>query len=831
MRASYRWLKELLPHLSASPDEVARRLGEAGLAVDGIRRFGAGLESLLVVRVLGKEAHPKRATLNLVTVDRGGGVEQRVVCGASNVPAPGGLLVLAPLGSKLPGLPEPLAPREIGGVLSEGMLCSETELGLAESAEGILILPEGSTEAGTRFVDAFPTVEDTIYELDVTPNRPDALGHVGLARELAALFGLQFTPPAAGSPLRTAGGSVEALVQIENRDTERCPHYAAGAVLEVTVGPSPLWLQWRLHSLGVRPISNVVDVTNLLLLEFGQPLHAFDLDRVRGGRIVVRRATAGEPFSTLDGVARTLDKDDLVIADAEGPTALAGVMGGLDSEIRATTRRVLLECAYFMPRGVRRTARRYGLHTEASHRYERGIDYSAVPHVLERAKTLLTELASGAAVPGAIHARGPEPELGEITLRSVRLDALLGVAVPFDEARRILERLGFPVLAAAGSGASATLRVRAVPFRPDVTREVDLIEEVSRVRGLDAIPTVLPAIAPQKPRTTGKLERQVGGAAVALGLSEAVTYAFVSEGDLAKVHAPKPSVRLSNPLSEERNVMRTSLLPGLLDALRRARRRGETRARLFSVGSCFGAPVSEVQGGARPRLSVDIDALPREELRFAAVLAGNRQEYLTLKPEEVDVFDAKGIALELVQRVSGKQAVVRLAKTAERTAHLHPRGAAEILIDDVLVGHLGPLHPEVIDALDLGGSAQVVELNLEALERWGKAVPQFRAIARLPAVTRDLSLVVNETALAGKVSEVLEQAGGELCESVELVALFRGGSLPEGRKSLTFRVICRDPKSRTLAEEARTLTDKEVDEVQSRMLKVAQAEFGATLRG
>jgi phenylalanyl-tRNA synthetase beta chain len=830
MRASYRWLKELLPHLTAPPEEVARRLGAAGLAVDGVRAFGAGLEALLVVRVVGKEPHPKGAALNLVTVDRGG-VEQSVVCGASNVPAPGGLVVLAPLGATLPGMDGPLAPREIRGVLSEGMLCSETELGLAESADGILILPEGSATPGTRFVDAFPTAQDTIYELDVTPNRSDALGHVGLARELAALLELAFTPPAAGAPARTADANLNSLVQIENRDTERCPHYAVGAVLEVAVGPSPLWLKWRLHSLGVRPISNVVDVTNLLLLEFGQPLHAFDLDRVRGNKIIVRRATPSEPFSTLDGIARTLDADDLVIADAQGATALAGVMGGQDSEIRATTTRVLLECAYFAPRGVRRTARRYGLHTEASHRFERGVDYAAVPHVLERAKTLLSELAAGAAVPGAIHARGADPVLDELTLRSERLDALLGVAVPFDEARAIIERLGFPVLEASGHGASATLRVRATSFRPDVTREVDLIEEVSRVRGLDAIPTRLPAIAPQPPRMTGRLEREVGAAAVMLGLSEAVTYAFVSESDLAKVHAPKPSVRLSNPLSEERNVMRTSLLPGLLEALRRARRRGETRARLFTVGSCFGAPVSEVQGGARPRLDVDIDTLPREELRFAAVLAGHRQDYLTLKPEEVDVYDAKGLALELVQRVSGKRAAVRLAESTEKTAHLHPRGAAEILIDDVPVGYLGPLHPDVVDALDLAGGAQIVELDLEALERWGKAVPQFRPIPRLPPVTRDLSLVVNEATLAGKVGELLEHAGGDLCESVELLALFRGGSLAAGQKSLTFRVICRDPKARTLADEARTLTDKEVDEVQARMLKVAQAEFGATLRG
>jgi len=560
-------------------------------------------------------------------------------------------------------------------------------------------------------------------------------------------------------------------------------------------------------------------------------LHAFDLDQVRGGRIIVRRAAAGEPFATLDGVARTLDADDLVIADAQGPSALAGVMGGQVSEIRATTTRVLVESAYFVPRGVRRTARRYGLHTEASHRFERGVDYAQVEHVLERAKTLLTELASGSAVPGALHARGAQPALPEITLRSARLDALLGTPVPFAEARAIVERLGFPILEPTGSGASAALRVRAVSFRPDVTREVDLIEEVCRVRGLDAIPTRLPAVIPQPPRSTGKLEREVGAAAVALGLSEAVTYAFVSDSDLEKVHAPKASVRLTNPLSEERNVMRTSLLPGLLEALRRTRRRGETRARLFTLGSCFGKVVTETVGGTRPRLEADIGSLPREELRFAAVLAGARNEYLSLKPEDVDVYDAKGLALSLVERVAGKRAEVRLSSAGAQPGHLHPRGASDIWVGQTLLGHLGPLHPDVVDALDLGGSAQVVELDLEALQALGKAVPQFRAIARLPAVTRDLSLVVSDAVGAGKVGEVLESAGGPLCESIELLGLFRGGSLPEGQKSLTFRVVCRDPKARTLTEEARTLTDKEVDEVQSRMLKAAQAEFGATLRG
>jgi phenylalanyl-tRNA synthetase beta chain len=617
------------------------------------------------------------------------------------------------------------------------------------------------------------------------------------------------------------------LVRVDNLDHERCPHYAAGAVLGVTIAESPAWLRWRLSRLGVRPISNVVDVTNLLLLEQGQPLHAFDLDHVAGAHIIVRRAAAGEPFTTLDGVARKLDQDDLVIADESGPSALAGVMGGQNSEIRATTQRVLLECAYFTPRGVRRTARRHGMHTESSHRFERGVDFGNVPYVLERAKALLAELAGGAVVAGALHARAEPPALPTISLRSQRLNALLGVDVPFAEALAILERLGFSLLSRAADQAE----LRGASHRPDVSREVDLIEEVARVRGLDAIPARLPAIAAQTPRGAGKLQRAAANAAVELGLSEAVTYAFVSKADLAAVHAPEPSISLQNPLGEERSVMRTSLLPGLCDALRRARRHGEARVRLFGIGSCFSSTVSETRSGPRPRLAGDVGKLPKEELRLCAVLAGPRDEYLSLKPEELDVYDAKGIALELVERISGRRAQVQFAGGAAHTRHLHPRAAAEIRLGEQRVGVFGPLHPEVVDALDLGGPAQVIELDLDALEALALSTPQYSAIPRLPAATRDLSLVVRDDVLAGSVVSLLERAGGELCERVELLGLFRGGSLAAGQKSLTFRIVCRDPRARIPHAEARTLTDKEVDELQARMLQTAQSELGAELRG
>jgi phenylalanyl-tRNA synthetase beta chain len=824
MLVSYRWLQELLPSLTASAAEVARRITHAGLEVEAVQEFGVGLEPVVVAEVRKIEPHPTKSGLRLVTVDRGG-AEQRVVCGASNVPEPGGRVLLAPLGTVIPALGGPLTAREIGGVKSEGMLVSEAELGLAEESDGILIV-DAATPPGTPLFEAFPEARDTVFHVGVTPNRPDALGHVGVARDVAALFGLAFAPPEPSAPKRAASEKLEGLVSIDNRDLERCPHYGAGVVLDVKVAPSPEWLRWRLFKLGVRPISNVVDVTNLVLLGFGQPMHAFDMDRVRGAKIVVRRATQGEPFTTLDGVERELSTDDLVICDGEGPSALAGVMGGADSEIRDTTSRVLLECAYFTPRGVRRTSRRHALHTESSFRFERGVDFGAVPRVLEHAKSLLTELASGAAVPGAIHAKGEDPELPEIRLRSRRLDDLLGVAVPFGEATDTLTRLGFSVLEASDTEA----RVRGVSWRPDVSREADLIEEVARVRGLEAIPTVLPAIAPQPPRTSGRLEREIAKQATSLGLSEAVTYAFVSPRDLEALGAEPPVVKLDNPLTDERSVMRTSLLPGLLEALRRARRRGEPAIRLFTVGSRFLAPGNERPSPARPRVSHEEQDLPSERPSFAAVLAGPRPTHLHA-PEDVDLFDAKGLAVELAERMTLQRASVRLCKGDPAAKHLHPRGAGEVLVAGRRVGLFGPLHPDVVDAFDLGGAAFVVELCLGEIESIGRATPKFRPIPKLPPVTRDIALVVSDDVAAEEVEGVIREAAGELCESVELFDLFRGGSVPEGHRSLAFHIVYRDPKAATDPDNARTLNDREVDQRHTAVVKAANQRLGGQLRG
>jgi phenylalanyl-tRNA synthetase beta chain len=812
MKASYRWLRALVPRLEATPREIADRLTHAGLEVEGLSMYGEGLEPLVVAAVRKVEQHPTRSGLKLVTVDRGG-AEQRVVCGAPNVPAPGGLVILAPLGARLAARGLTVGSRDIGGVKSEGMLCSEGEMGLlapgAGGDDGILVLPEGTAAAGTPFLKAEPAASDTIFEIGVLPNRPDALGHVGLARDLAALYGLPFAFPEPEAPTRIAQGKIEAYAKVTVEDYERCPHYGAAVVVDVKIAPSPAWLRYRLSSLGVRPISNVVDITNLVLFEFGHPIHAFDLDRVRGHSIVVRRARAGEKLVTLDGVTRLLDADDLVICDAEGPVALAGVMGGEGSEIGGETKRVLIECAYFSPRGVRRSSRRHGLHTESSHRFERGIDRGDTPDVLAHAASLVVDLAGGAAVPGAIHAFQTPPPESRVELRSARLDALLGVPVPFAEATAILKRLGFGVTA-SGDVASVTIPT----FRPDVSREVDLIEEVARVRGLEAIPTVLPAIRPQPPRESGLLEEAVRDAAVALGLSEAITYGFVSPKELEAAGAPASPVKLENPLSEERSVMRTSLLPGLLEAVKNARRHGEHDARLFSVGATF-APGSDPKG------------LPRERPTFAAVLAGSRGTYLA-KPEPFDVYDAKGLALEVVERVTGRAA--RVSSQAKPRAHLHPRGAADVLVDSQSVGVLGPVHPDVLSAWDVDAGVVLVELELDELVAVGRKNPRFRPIPRLPAATRDISLVVHDQVSAGEVERVIREAAGELCESVEVFDVFRGQSVPADHRALAFHIVYRDPRAASAPTEARTLTDQEVDERHAAVVAKARAELGATLR-
>jgi phenylalanyl-tRNA synthetase beta chain len=803
MKVSYRWLRALVPRLQASPEELAARFTAAGLEVEGMQVYGEASSACVLARVTGKRPHPTKGGLTLVEVDRGGS-SLEVVCGAPNVPEPGGLVVLAPIGVRLPAKGVTLERRTIGGIASEGMLCSESELGLTEDSTGILVLPSDAGEPGTPLAVAVPATSDTILEIGLTPNRPDGLGHYGLAREAATLYGLAWAPPDPDAPGRVIQGSIESFLEVTVQDPERCPHYGAAVVVDLKVGPSPLWLRYRLAALGVRSISNAVDVTNLVLLEYGHPMHAFDLDRVRGARIIVRRAKAGEALETLDGVTLSLSEDDLVIADAEGAIALAGVMGGASSEIRSTTKRVALECAYFEPRGVRRSARRHALHTEASHRFERGVDPGDIPEALTHAASLLTRLAGGAAVSGAIHRMGPADPPRMVPLRASRMESLLGTPVPFPEALNILERLGCTV----NSSRDGVAELAVPSHRPDLTREVDLIEEVVRVRGYDTIPTALPRVQRAVDEApVESIQRRARAAGVELGLSEAVTYSFVSKKELADVFAPEAGVVLQNPLSAAQEVMRTSLLPGLLSAVAAAGRRGERDVRLFTVGRVFlGGPEGE---------------LPREPLVFTAVITGERPSYLT-RSERVDVWDGKGLAEGFVRRMTGRAVEVCLFAPDSRPAHLHPRGAARVSASRTPVGSLGPLHPDVCERFDLKDPCIVVELDLEAIGQMGRHRPRFVPMARFPASTRDLALVVSDEVAAGEIESAVRTAAGDLAEAVVLFDRFSGAPVPPGHSSLGFRIVYR--------AEGRSVTDSEVDAQHAKVVREVGVRFGATLR-
>ena len=816
MRASFNWLRSLLPGLDASAAEVGERLTRSGLELEELIAYGAACGDVVVAEVKKVERHPARDRLTLVTVDRGG-AEQTVVCGAPNVPDPGGRVVLAPLGTELPDAGLTVVARDIGGVTSEGMLCSEQELGLVGGGgkgDGIIVLSSDvDALVGTPLCKALPASQDWVLDLGVTPNRPDALGHVGVARELAALFELEFTAPEADAPHKVAAGKqISDLASVVIDDTERCPHYGAAAVVDVKVGPSPDWLRYRLESLGIRAISNVVDVTNLVLLEFGQPMHAFDLDKLPGGKIVVRRARPGEVITTLDGVDRKLVEDDLLITDGERPIALAGVMGGADTEITEGATRVLLECAYFTPRGVRRTSRRHGLHSESSHRFERGIDPRGVPQVLPQAASLITRLCHGSGVPGTIIAGVPAAARKQVVLRQPKMTSLLGMPIELDRASSILTRLGCEVSRSAER--PEQLDVVAPSFRPDISREEDLIEEVIRVHGIDHVPTTPRAVLPTPGRSVPTAEQRTRRAAAELGLSEALIVSFLSRAQLEAIGAADTCVVLANPMSEERNVMRTSLLPGLLDALRRARRHGVNDVRMFAVGRCFFPGDGE---------------LPSERMRFAAVLSGSRRIGLS-KPEPVDVYDAKGIAVEVVERVTARTCRVEVL-SRDAAPHLHPRGAGGVFVGQALAGSFGPLHPDVIERLDLDGEAMAIEIDVDLLDGLGRDTPRYKPIPVLPPVTRDLALVVDEAVTAGTLADSIRQAAGEECESVQLFDRFQGKGVPDGQKSLAFHMVFRDPKAATDPDVARALTDQEVDQLTNSVIEAVSSQFGATVRG
>jgi len=834
MLASLNWIKEL-SSIDISAEETAERFTAGGIEVEASETRGVGLDGIVIAEVRARRPHPDKNNLSLVEVFDGNS-QQEVVCGAPNVPEPGGLVVFAGVGSVLPGGLK-ITERKFGKAISSGMLCSEVELDIGSDESGIIVLEDDiQANCGDSVTKAL-RLGDTIFEMGITPNRPDCLGHVGLARELCLLVGKPFR-----APLPLCPSSVSALssslypqtdqiislpdqcepsepcidhdalrdlhpVRVDIRDPERCPRYGAALVTNIKSRPSPFWIRYRLHLLGLRAISNVVDATNLIVLGFGHPIHAFDYDKLRESRILVRLAKPNEQMRTLDGEQRVLTEDDLLICDGGGPVALAGVMGGENSEIGPETKRVLVECAYFDPRSVRRTAKRTGLHTDASYRFERGVDPNGVPFALAHSASLIAELADGVVVQQALDVEPIPFKPRTIALRIQRIESLIGSSVEKDEVRRVLKAVGCQVEETA-RGFNAI----APSFRPDLSREVDLIEEVARVRGFDFVPTEMPTASPSIEGTSRYLlfVRRVQEAASAAGLNQSVNFAFVSPNELATARVPEEAVRLTNPLSEERSVLRTSLLPGLLANLLRAQNHQVKRVQQFEVGRIF-IPTRE-------------DELPSEPYFLGILLWGPRQQWYT-EGEALDFYDCKGIVEAIVSSLCGEQPSTHIDASLEnQAAYLHPRRCAALTLSSIPIGHLGELHPSVVETSKLQGRPIYATVDLEALmraiDRIG--VRQIRALSRFPAMIRDLAVVVSEQLPVGEVVPVIREAAKGLAEEVTLFDVYRGAPVQEGKKSLAFRVVYRDPTA--------TLTDSRVEKIHAQVILATEKHFDAIMR-
>lgn len=794
MKFSENWLREWVDP-GVSRDELCHRLDMIGLEVESVASIGDSLDGVVIGEILSIEPHPDAERLRVCRVQAGQGEPVQIVCGAPNARA-GLKAPLATVGATLPnGMT--IKAAKLRGVDSHGMLCSAKELGLDQDASGLMELPPDAPVGAS--LASYLNLPDAAIELGLTPNRADCLGVLGVAYDVAASFGRPVREP-------------EAVTVQTTTDTQRdirldagaaAPRYV-GRVLEgIDAGAStPIWIAERLRRSGIRPISLVVDITAYVMLELGQPMHAFDNARLEGG-IVVRHANAGETLKLLDGRDVTLDPSFLVIADARGAQALAGVMGGYDSRVTDATHDVFLEAAHFAPSAVIGRARRLGMHTDASHRFERGVDPDLPRRAIERATVLLQSIAGGRAGPvvetvlsEALPGRAP------VELRRARLPRLLGIDIPDADVERILDTLGMQVEKTA-TGWRATPPMR----RFDIAIEEDLIEEVARIYGYDRVPEKPPGgeLAPVLPSETRIADATFRRTLAARGWQEAITFAFVDAELLKTWQVAEGAIALANPLSTDLGVMRTSLLPGLVQALAYNRARQHERVRLFELGRAFRA---------------GSDGAPDEVDRLALAVCGPAAETSwDERTRPVDFHDLKGDIEALI--ALGGQANCWRFEAAQDVPWLHPGRAARVYEGDRCVGHVGALHPALLKPLDLDHEIYVTELDLAALRE--ARVPLARPLSRYPQVRRDIAVTVAETVPFAAMAQAIRQALGDELEALTVFDEYRGPGLSDGVKSVAMGLILRNP--------SRTLTDEDADSAVSRAVQVLNDTFKAELRG
>ena len=816
MLISKNWLDTMVE----VPDDIEAfcdRLDLTGTGVEGVERTGAKLDGIVVGHILTRDKHPDADTLWVTTVDVGeanvgkdGAPEPlQIVCGAQNFVA-GDKVPVATVGTVMPD-GNKIRKSKLRGIVSCGMNCSGRELGISNDHEGLLILPEDAP-VGMPIAD-YLGIGDTVIDVEITPNRPDCLSMLGMAREVGAMYDTGFTPE--HYELTCKAEDVNGYATVEIEDSERCPRYTARVIKGVKVGPSPDWLAQRVAACGARPINNIVDITNYILFLFGQPLHAFDFDKLKAAdgkaHIIVRAAKEGEPFTTLDGQERVLTSDMTVIADEEKPIALAGVMGGLDSEVTEETVNVLLESATFSTSHTSRTSRNLSLISESSLRYERGVDASTCEEFSAQAAALIAELCGGEVCEGVIDVYPTIKEPLVLTFRHQRCCDLLGAPVPAEECVRILTRLGCVV----DGGTDGIYEVIVPTYRPDLEREIDLYEEILRLWGMEKVEPTLPG---GRERIGGRSEEQVRQAQIgsvlrACGLNETQTYSFCPADDLSRLRMSSEGrglpVELINPMSSEQGVMRQSIIPGLLRSVAYNQSRGVTNVQLYENGKVFFA--------AEGRKS------PKERRYVSAVLCGFWADEGWNQPAfELGFYDAKGIVETLLRELAVKKVHFK-ALEGEAAGHLQPGRAAAVLAGGTTLGWIGEIHPLALATFEVTGPVAAFELDEQALIRVACEMRDYQEVPRFPAVEVDLALVVDEDITAETLERAITSAGGKLLESVRLFDVYRDEKrLGAGKKSLAFAL--------TYRQADRTLTSEEVEHQHERIVKKVCGKTGAEVR-
>lgn len=802
MLLSLNWLKDFV-EINTAVDELAHALTMAGIEVEEIIDIGAEWDNVIVAEIMAVAPHPNADKLSLTRVHTGT-EELPVVCGAKNI-SKGLKIALARPGAKLPNGME-IKKSKIRGEISHGMICSEPELGLGSDATGIMPLA-ADLVPGTPLADAL-NLRDTVLDLGITPNRSDCLSISGIAREVSAIYDVPLTFPETAPP--ETGDPIENTIAVTVNIPDQCPRYAARLLTDVTIGQSPLWMRRRLENCGIRAINNVVDITNYILLEWGQPMHAFDLDHISDNRINVNPAAADEKFTTLDEIQRKVPEGAVMICDGKAAVAIGGIMGGLKSGISDKTTAVLLESAFFEPASIAKTSRTLNLKTEASLRFEKGIDINTVIPALDRAADLVSRLAQGTVAKGRIDIHSdPLKKPAPIKLDIARANQTLGLNLTGLEMERILKKLNMTI----DDACPDTLQVTPPGYRYDMNLEIDLIEEIARIHGYDNIPVTFPKSALTARQTNPRVcfADRLKQLALSLGYSEVINYSFIAPEHLRAINTAPADPRtdpvlILNPLSADQSAMRTSLLPSLLLNLKHNNNNHISNVRFFEISNIF-TKTSDGSGII-------------ESKRIAGLLSGIRNtENWSVTNESTDFFDIKGTVETLLARLYIRDFTFS-AETVE--PYLHPSKSLDIYINGDKIGSFGEIHPDVIDNFELENSAFLFEMDFDLLLKNAATGPAYTPFSRNPAIYRDLALLVDRTVSADKIVQTIKAFNNRLISDIKIFDFYQGNNIEKDKKSLAFRI--------KFHSDQRTLTDKEVNKIRDKLVSYLYTELGAELR-